>query len=94
MLLVSKDKSQIQEVKRILKSKFDMMDLGNARRLLDMEIARNIEDRALFLSQKGYLEKVLKRFSMENSKPVSIPLVGHFRLSMKHVLNPKFKGKR
>ncbi|KAL6346168.1 hypothetical protein AAG906_027902 [Vitis piasezkii] len=30
----------------------------------------------------GYLEKVLKRFSMENSKPVSIPLAGHFRLSM------------
>ena len=38
MLLVSKDKSQIQEVKRILKSKFDMMDLGNARRIRDMEL--------------------------------------------------------
>ncbi|KAL6320924.1 hypothetical protein AAG906_010733 [Vitis piasezkii] len=38
-----------------------MMDLGNARRILDMEIVRNRKDRTLFLSQKGYLEKVLKR---------------------------------
>ena len=62
---VSSNKSQIQEVKRILKLEFDMMDLGNARRILDMEIVRNREDHTLFLSQKGYLEKVLKRFSME-----------------------------
>ena len=82
MLLACKDKSQIQEVKRILKSEFDMMGLGNARRILGMEIVRNSEDRTLFLSQKGYLEKVLKRFSMENSKPISIPLARHFRLSM------------
>ena len=82
MLLACKDKSQIQEVKRILKSEFDMMGLGNARRILGMEIVRNSEDRTLFLSQKGYLEKVLQKFSMENSKLVRIPLAGHFRLSM------------
>ena len=82
MLLACKDKSQIQEVKRILKSEFDMMDLRNARRILNREIVGNGEDHILFLSQKGYLEKVLKTFSIENSKPVSIPLAGHFRLSM------------
>ena len=69
-------------MKRILKLEFDMMDLGNARRILNREIVRNGEDHILFLSQKGYLEKVLKTFSIENSKPVSIPLAGHFRLSM------------
>ena len=50
---VSSNKSQIQEVKRILKLEFDMMDLGNARRILDMEIVRNREDHTLFLSQKA-----------------------------------------
>ena len=78
--------SQIQEVKMILKLEFHMMDLRNARRILGMEIVRNGEDHALFLSQKGYLEKVLKRFSMENSKPISIPLARHFRLSMTQCL--------
>ena len=32
----------------------------------------------------GYVRKVLERFSMENSKPVSIPLANHFRLSTTH----------
>ena len=69
-------------MKRILKLEFDMMDLGNARRILNREIVRNGEDHILFLSQKGYLEKVLKRLSIENSKPISVPLAGHFILSM------------
>ena len=29
----------------------------------------------------GYVRKVSERFSMENAKPVSTPLVNHFRLS-------------
>ena len=84
--------SQIQGVKMILKLEFHMMDLRNARRILGMEIVRNGEDHALFLSQKGYLEKVLKRFSMENSKPISIPLARHFRLSMTQC--PQFEVER
>ena len=35
----------------------------------------------LWLSQSVYVRKVLERFSMENAKPVSTPLVNHFRLS-------------
>ena len=68
MLLACKDKPQIQEVKRILKLEFDMMDLGNARRILDMEIVRNREDRTLFLSQKGYLEKVFHGVDNKSKK--------------------------
>ena len=68
MLLACKDKSQIQEVKRILKSEFDMMDLRNARRILGMEIVRNREDRTLFLSQKGYLEKVFHGVDNKSKK--------------------------
>lgn len=44
-----------------------------------MEIVRNKKNDSLFLSQKGYLEKVLQMFSMENAKPVSLHLAGHFR---------------
>lgn len=35
----------------------------------------------LILSQKSYLEKVLQRFSIDNAKPVSVPLAAHFRFS-------------
>ena len=35
----------------------------------------------LYLSQRGYIEKVLHRFNMHDAKPVSTPLAAHFRLS-------------
>ena len=33
------------------------------------------------MSQERYIEQMLERFNMKNSKPVSTPLVGHFKLS-------------
>ena len=35
----------------------------------------------LKLSQAEYIEKVLKRFNMEDANPVNIPLGGYFKLS-------------
>ena len=46
-----------------------------------MEIRRDRETRKLWLSQKNYIRNVLEKFSMLDAKPVSTPLVNHFRLS-------------
>ena len=35
----------------------------------------------LYLSQRGYIKKFLRRFNMHDAKPVSTPLVAQFRLS-------------
>ena len=40
-----------------------------------------IDAKKLWLSQKGYVEKVLDRFNMNNVKPISTPLANHFKLS-------------
>eukprot|EP00253_Pinus_taeda_P003687 PITA_03687 len=45
-----------------------------------MRITRDKKNRKLTLSQSEYIEKVLKRFDMQNEKPVSIPLACHFKL--------------
>ena len=59
-----------------------MKDLGEAKKILGMEISRDRKLGRLCLSQKEYLRKVLKRFGMyEKSKPVSTPLAPHFKLS-------------
>ncbi|KAI3701355.1 hypothetical protein L2E82_46009 [Cichorium intybus] len=39
------------------------------------------KSRILHLSQKGYIEKVLRRFNMHEAKPVNTPFVAHFKLS-------------
>ncbi|KAK2425531.1 secreted RxLR effector protein [Trifolium repens] len=63
-------------------AKFDMKDLGAAKRILGMEIHRDRGARKLWLSQKSYVEKVLNRFDMSNSKAVTTPLANHFKLTL------------
>ena len=46
-----------------------------------MEILRDRVASRLSLSRKGYIEKVLRRFNMQNAKLVTTPLAAHFKLS-------------
>ncbi|CAM8913336.1 unnamed protein product [Rhodiola kirilowii] len=59
-----------------------MKDLGAAKQILGMRIIRNKE--CLKLSQEEYVKKVLKRFNMDDVRPVSTPLASHFQLSKDH----------
>ncbi|KAG8472802.1 hypothetical protein CXB51_034693 [Gossypium anomalum] len=74
-------KREIRKVKAQLNEEFEMKDLGQAKKILGMEILRDGKISKLYLSQKGYIEKVLCRFNMKSAKPVSTPLAAHFRLS-------------
>ncbi|KAF2313534.1 hypothetical protein GH714_011531 [Hevea brasiliensis] len=58
-----------------------MKDLGATKKILGMEISRNRSIGKLFLSQQAYVKKVLKRFNMNNAKPVTISFAAHFKLS-------------
>ncbi|KAH9722806.1 hypothetical protein KPL70_006847 [Citrus sinensis] len=49
-------------------------------RVEDM-IVRNRLARTLFLTQAGYVRRVLNRFIMDNAKPMLTPLSAHFKLS-------------
>ena len=59
-----------------------MKDLGEAKKILGMEIKRDRHSKKLYLSQKEYLKRVLKRFDMnKKTKSVSTLLAPHFKLS-------------
>ena len=51
-----------------------MKDLGEASYILRIKVCRDRPKWMLGLSQKLYIEKVLKRFSIENSKRRLLPL--------------------
>ncbi|KAG8502523.1 hypothetical protein CXB51_001167 [Gossypium anomalum] len=80
-IYAAKDKGEIRKVKVQLSEEFEMKDLGPAKKILAMEILRDRKVSKLYLSKKGYIEKVLCRFNMQSAKPVSTPLTAHFRLS-------------
>jgi hypothetical protein len=75
ILLASSDVSLLLETKRFLSSNFDMKDLGEASFVLEIEIHRDRRKWVLGLSQKAYLEKVLKKFSMHACNPTPAPIV-------------------
>ena len=81
MLIATKDKEEIRRAKAQLSREFEMKDFGAAKKILEMDILRDRLTGKLYLSQKGYIGKVLHRFTMQNIKPVSIPLAAHFSLS-------------
>ncbi|KAL5553780.1 hypothetical protein UlMin_041181 [Ulmus minor] len=81
MLLASRKPVEVQKLKQTLQSEFDMKDLGRAQRILGMDILRYEVTSDLVLSQKEYLNKVIRRFGMVDAKLVAVPLAAHFKLS-------------
>ena len=81
MLIISKTMSQILALKQLLSTEFDMKDLGEAKKILGISIIRDRANESLVMSQQGYLEKLIDKFSMRGSKPVRQPLGSHFLLS-------------
>ena len=74
ILRASSDVNLLLETK-FLSSKFDMKDLGKASFVLGIEIHRDREKGVLGLSQKAYLEKVLKKYNMHACKPSPASIV-------------------
>lgn len=81
MLIVRKDISRIKELKSTLSESVAMKDLREAQKILGIEIVRDRNEKKLYLSQEMYVEKFLRRFSMDKAKTVSISLASHFKLS-------------
>ena len=75
ILLTSSDVNLLLETKKFLSLKFDMKDLSEASFVLGIEIHQDRRKGLLGLSQKAYLEKVLKKYSMQNCKPSPAPIV-------------------
>ncbi|KAH9716242.1 hypothetical protein KPL71_021390 [Citrus sinensis] len=80
MLIACEERSEIDALKTLLGTTFDMKDLGSAKRILGVDLRRNRSEGLVFLSQEKYLKKILETFDMEDSKPVQGPLAAHFKL--------------
>nr|GEX87323.1 hypothetical protein [Tanacetum cinerariifolium] len=83
MLNTCKSKVEIGSTKSLLKKKFDMKKLGEANKILGMEIVRDRSYKTLRVSQSGFVSKILDNFRVDNGTSINIPLDGHFKLSLK-----------
>lgn len=80
MLITCKEKTKIENSKKLLNTTFDMKDSGAARKILRIEIIINKKEGTIFLSQEKYLKRVLETFDILDSKPKQSPLAAYLRL--------------
>ena len=84
ILLIGNDIPTLQDVKSWLGKCFAMKDLGEAAYILGIRILRDRSKRLIGLNQSTYLDKVLKRFGMENSKKGDLPIQSNTKMSKTH----------
>ena len=73
ILLIGNDVGLLSSVKVWLSSRFDMKDLGEAGQILGINLIRDRSRRMLGLSQTRYIDLIIARFGMQNSKKGFLP---------------------
>ncbi|KAI5337606.1 hypothetical protein L3X38_016877 [Prunus dulcis] len=74
ILLATNDHNLLKDTKELLSNNFEMKDLGEAAFVLGIEIQRDRARGLLGLSQKTYIERVLKCFDMSMCSGQKVPL--------------------
>ncbi|TYK11833.1 putative Integrase core domain [Cucumis melo var. makuwa] len=73
ILLIGNDVGYLTNIKTWLAAQFQMKDLGEAQYVLGIQIIRDSKNKTLALSQATYIDKMLVRYSMQNSKKDLLP---------------------
>ena len=81
ILLIGNDVGYLTNIKKWLAMQFQMKDLGDAQYVLGIQIVRNRKNRTLAMSQASYIDKMLSRYKMHNSKKDLLPYRYEIHLS-------------
>ena len=76
LIICGDSRREIDKFKSAISKRFNMKDLGDLTRILGMEIKRDRRARTLEVTQQTYTETMLRRFGMEDSKPIGSPAEG------------------
>ena len=79
LIFTGNEVSLIVDFKAVMKSEFEMTDLGLLRYFLGIEVKKN--EKGIFIYQEKYVVEVLKRFNMQHSKATATPTVMGLKLS-------------
>lgn len=79
LIFIGSDDFLIVDFKGVMKSEFEITDLGLLRYFLGIEVKQN--ENEIFISQAKYVAEILERFNMQNIKPSPTPSVMGLKLS-------------
>ena len=71
MLIFGSNMPVINEKKNMLKSHFDMKDIGEGSLIFGMKITKICD--GIFLDQSHYVEKIMRKYNFHDHKSVATP---------------------
>ena len=74
LIILASLHAKLEWLKAKLKGEFQMSDLGELKYCLGVAFERNRKARTITMCQRKYIKEVLKRFNMEDCKPIGTPL--------------------
>jgi hypothetical protein len=81
IFMIRNDIPMMKVVKSSLRKSFSLKDLGEAVYILGIKIYRDRSNRLIGLNQDAYIDKILNRFNMQDSKKSFFPMSHGFNLS-------------
>ena len=81
ILLIGNNTEFLDSIKGYLNKNFSMKDLGEAAYILGIKIYRDRSRCLIRLSQSTYLDKVLRKYKMGQSKKGFLPVLQGVKLS-------------
>jgi hypothetical protein len=81
LTIAASSSRRMDETKLLLRSHFEMTDLGELEWMLGIRLTRDRERRTGTLSQTAYIDHILDRFHLSDAKPTTIPLSSGLKLS-------------
>ena len=76
-LFLTRSSRLIGDCKKNLAAEFDMKDLGRMHHFLGLEVWQQKGE--IFLGQGRYAIEILKRFGMEDCRPMATPMIANWK---------------
>jgi hypothetical protein len=74
LIICASELHTVDKFKKAISKRFKMKDLGKLSYILGMQVHRDRAKGTLELDQTAYIDQLLQRFGMADSKPVSTPM--------------------
>ena len=74
IILAGRDLKQVDKVKATLAKSFGMKDLGELKYFLGVSVRIDRSTQSVWIGQPSYTVNILKKFGMENARPISTPV--------------------
>ena len=87
VLVMGNDVELLDNMKAYLNKCFSMKDLGEVAYILGIKIYRDRSRRLIGLSQSTYLDKILKKFNMDQSKKGFLACIARCEIELGSMLD-------